>query len=96
MACVTCPEQFTPEYEKLCGVTPNEPEVEEPVSTEAPTEEIVTFENESDDNSIEGISQKYHRIGQKYPFFRKILEIISFCESLKNLKFKRLKPHQKC
>ena len=43
MACVTCPEQFTPEYEKLCGVTPNEPVEEEPVSTAAPTEEIVTF-----------------------------------------------------
>ena len=56
MACVTCPEQFTPEYEKLCGAT-NQPE-EEPVYTEPPTEESVTVENETDDNSIEGIFSK--------------------------------------
>ena len=56
MACVTCPEQFTPEYAKLCGAT-NQPE-EEPVYTEPPTEESVTVENETDDNSIEGIFSK--------------------------------------
>ena len=69
MACVTCPEQFTPEYEKLCGVTPNEPVEEEPVSTAAPTEEIVTFENDSNDNSIEGISQKSHFSAKNHHFY---------------------------
>jgi len=56
MACVTCPEQFTPEYEKLCGAT-NQPE-EEPIYTEPPTEESVTVENETDDNSIEDMSDE--------------------------------------
>ena len=60
MACVTCPEQFTPEYEKLCGAT-NQPE-EEPVYTEPPTEESVTVENETDDNSIEGIFSEIAQI----------------------------------
>ena len=77
MACVTCPEQFTPEYEKLCGVTPNEPFEEEPVSTAAPTEEIVTFENDSDDNSIEGISQKSRR--PKITIFTKTIIFRSHC-----------------
>ena len=60
MACVTCPEQFTPEYEKLCGATSgNQPE-EEPVYTEPPTEETVTFA--TNDNSIEGIFSKIDQI----------------------------------
>jgi len=60
MACVTCPEQFTPEYEKLCGAT-NQPE-EEPIYTEPSTEELATVENETDDNSIEGIFSKISQI----------------------------------
>ena len=70
MACVTCPDQFTPEYEKLCGVTPKQPVEEEPVYTAAPTEETVTLDNdETDDNSIEGISQQIDHFDAKTAIF---------------------------
>ena len=63
MACVTCPEPFTPEYQKLCAVT-NQP-VDQPAYTERPNEnETVANEADLDTNgvdnadSFEGISHK--------------------------------------
>merc|ERR1719427_2457667 len=63
MACVVCPEQFSPEYEKLCGAI--EQTVNQPVYTETPIKTvpdepdfIPSFQDNNDAASLEDMSDE--------------------------------------